>query len=290
METTTTTTYTTSIEVPQSPQTVFRHITNDLPQWWPEDVAGETTEQGDEFTFTTGDSHYSKNRIIELHPGKKVVWLVTESIRKTDNFDWSGTKMSFELTPNGANTRIEFTYDGVVLENEKGRLAQICDLVTKELLYNFILNNNSYTASIELTKSPEHVFKAITDVSKWWGGKDFEGSSKKLNEEFTIHHPGSHYSIQKLVEVIENKRVVWLVTKGQLHWLKTDQYEWTGTRMIFEITGESSHGGQGTSSTLHFTHAGLTPAKESFEKCSQGWNMVITDWLYHFIEHGVAHF
>lgn len=280
----TTTTYTTSIEVPQSSKAIFRHITNDLTQWWPEDVTGETTKLNDEFTFTTGDSHYSKNRVIELQPDKKLVWLVTESIRKTDNFDWSGTKMIFELTPNGDNTKIEFTYDGVILADEYPRLVQICDLVTKELLYNFILKSNSYTASIELTQSPQHIFACITDVAKWWGGKDLEGSSKRLNDEFIIHHPGSHYSIQKLVEVTESKKIVWLVTKGQLHWLKNDQYEWTGTRMIFEITSQDGK------SVLHFTHEGLTPAKESYERCSQGWNMVITDWLYNFIEHGVPHF
>jgi hypothetical protein len=71
-------------------------------------------------------------------PNKKVVWVTTESIRKTDNYDWTGTKFIFELTPKSDNTMLKFTYDGVVLEHEYDRLVQICDMTIKEILYNFI--------------------------------------------------------------------------------------------------------------------------------------------------------
>ena len=73
-------------------------------------------------------------------PNKKVVWLVTESIRRTDNFDWTGTKMIFELSSKGDNTLLEFTYDGVVLENEYERLVQVCDMVIKGRLYSLLTN------------------------------------------------------------------------------------------------------------------------------------------------------
>jgi len=127
-----------AIEVARSPNEVFNHITKGVSEFWPEEFTGESTKLGDEFVFSTGNSHYSKNKVVELIPNKKVVWLVTESIRKTDNFDWTGTKMIFELTPKGDDTLVQFTYDGVVLENEYDRLVQICDLVIKEKLYNFL--------------------------------------------------------------------------------------------------------------------------------------------------------
>ena len=133
------TNYSVEIELAKSLNNVFNHLIN-LRKWWPEDFEGEDIKLNSEFTFTTGDSHYSKNKVIEFLPNKKVIWLTIESIRKTDNFDWQGTKMIFELTPKGDNTIVKFTYDGVVLENEYERLIRICDMTLKEMFYNYIIN------------------------------------------------------------------------------------------------------------------------------------------------------
>ena len=78
--------------------------------------------------------------------------------------------------------------------------------------------------------------------------------------------------------------MVWLCTEGRLHWLKKDQHEWTNTKMIFNITQKHNK------TILTFTHEGLTPDKESHPRCSEGWTMVITQWLHDFIEHGQPHF
>ncbi|MES2110665.1 MAG: SRPBCC domain-containing protein [Bacteroidota bacterium] len=129
--------HTVAIEVAKSPAEVFKCV-NTPGKWWPEDVDGESTKLDDEFVFTSGDSHYSKNKIIELIPNQKVVWLVTDSIRKTDNFSWTDTKFIFELTPEGDNTKLEFTYDGFILDDEADRLIEVCDMVIKDMLYNFI--------------------------------------------------------------------------------------------------------------------------------------------------------
>ena len=129
--------YTVEIEVAKSPGNVFNHVIN-LSQWWPEEFEGESIKLNTEFVFRTGDTHYSKNKVVEFVPNKKVVWVTTESIRKTDNYDWTDTKFIFELTPKGDHTLLKFTYDGVVLENESDRLVQICDMTIKEIFYNFI--------------------------------------------------------------------------------------------------------------------------------------------------------
>jgi hypothetical protein len=137
----------------------------------------------------------------------------------------------------------------------------------------------NYTATIEVAKAPKDVFNHINDVSKWWS-KDYRGSSTKLNDEFIIHHPDRHYSKQKLVEVIPNLKVVWLVTESKLNWIEKDKYEWTNTKMVFEITTT------GDKTVVHFTHEGLVPEKECYAMCEQGWNMVIKDWLFNFITVG----
>jgi hypothetical protein len=273
----TTTTCSVAIHVAKSSDEVFNNLI-DLTKWWPEEFIGENFKINSEFVLKTGEGHYSKNKVIEFVPNEKVVWLVTESNRKEDNFDWSGTKMIFELMDKGDNTEIKFTYYGVVFENEIEKLAQICDFVIKEKLYNLI---ESVTVAIEIEKSPREVFKCIKEVPKWWS-KDFEGSSRQLNDEFIIHHPNAHYSKQRLIEVITDNKIVWLVTESTLYWLQHDKHEWTNTKMIFDI------GTKEDKTFLRFTHEGLVPEKECYARCKESWTMVITDWLYHYILTGIT--
>jgi hypothetical protein len=133
-----TTVYAVAIEVAKTPQHVFACLLTNVAGFWPETFEGACSRLHDEFTFTTGNSHYSKNKVAEMVPDKKLVWLVIDSIRKTDNYSWTGTKMIFELNPSDTGTILTFTYNGVVLEKEKERLAQVCNFVIKENLYNLL--------------------------------------------------------------------------------------------------------------------------------------------------------
>jgi hypothetical protein len=288
--------YTVSLIIAKQPHDVFKHLI-DLSKWWPEDFMGEKINLNTEFVLNTGDDHVSKNKVVEFVPDKKLVWLTTESKRKADGYDWTGTKFIFELIPKGNDTELRFTYDGVVPASESERLVQICDMCIQELFYNFAVHgkakpdlmtgemvNKSFTATIEVTNSVKEIFQRITnDVAKWWGGEDLSGRSVNKDDEFVINHPGVHYSKQKLIEVISGEKLVWLVTDSKLSWLKNEE-EWTNTKMVFEIRTKSG------SNLLHFTHEGLVPEKESYVRCAEGWNMVIKDWLYTLITHGKAHF
>ena len=152
-------------------------------------------------------------------------------------------------------------------------------------------NAQNYTVTIVVAKSPHVVFTSLSDVSKWWGGKDLEGRTTRLGDEFTITHlearpPHSdvHYSKQKVIELVPDRKVVWLITESRLAWLERDKQEWTNTRLVFQITPK------GENALLRFTHEGLVPRKECYARCTDGWNMVIKDWLFHFITDGTAHF
>ena len=138
------------------------------------------------------------------------------------------------------------------------------------------METKDYTATIMVSKTPEEVFNSINSVSKWWSN-GFEGSSAKLNDEFIISHDGLHYSKQKLVEFVPYKKIVWLVTDSKLNWLEKDRNEWTGTKMIFELSKKDDK------TILNFTHEGLTPDKECYERCIEGWDILIKDWLFNFI-------
>lgn len=142
------------------------------------------------------------------------------------------------------------------------------------------MENKSYTATIAVAKSPQDVFNCIKQVPNWWNQEDFKGSSSQLNDEFVIHHPGQHYSKQKLIELVANEKIVWLVTESKLDWLKHNKEEWTNTKMIFAISTK------GDKTVLHFTHDGLVPGNECYAMCEKGWDMIIKDWLFHFITVG----
>lgn len=146
------------------------------------------------------------------------------------------------------------------------------------------MNEQSFTTTVTFEKSPREIFEHITlDVPKWWGGKDFKGSSVAVNDEFTIHHPGAHFSRQRVVEIIPDKKVVWLVTESKFDWLERNKEEWTNTKMVFELSSD------GDKTTLHFTHEGLVPGLECYDRISAGWDTVIRGWLYQFVNTGESY-
>ena len=139
-------------------------------------------------------------------------------------------------------------------------------------------HSKSFTANFEVDSSPQHVFNCIREIPKWWTS-DFCGNNAKLHDEFVICHPGAHYSKQQLLELIPGKTLIWLVTESELSWLKNKD-EWTGTKMIFDISRN------GDKTVLQFTHEGLISEKECYDRCTQGWNMVIKEQLFNFVTDG----
>ena len=148
------------------------------------------------------------------------------------------------------------------------------------------MEHKDYTISITIATNPTIIYSALTTgVAKWWGGKDLSGNTKSLNDEFIIHHPGAHYSKKRVIDLIPGKKVVWLVAESKLSWLKNNKEEWTNTKMVFEFMEE------GDCSVLRFTHEGLVAEMECFEMCTKsGWEIVINDWLFHFVTEGKPHF
>jgi len=140
------------------------------------------------------------------------------------------------------------------------------------------MEKQNYTASIKIDATPQEVFKSINNITDWWT-ENMEGSSQKLNDEFTVQFGDIHYSLQKIVEFIPNKKVVWLVTDSHLSWIK-DKQEWTNTKISFEIISK------GTYTQLIFTHIGLVPEIECYNDCRKGWDQYIKDSLFKLLTSG----
>jgi hypothetical protein len=133
-----------------------------------------------------------------------------------------------------------------------------------------------YNVTLLVDRSPKDVFNILKDVRSWWSGlygETFEGKSDQLNDEFSfLAGGGMHYSKQKLIELIPNSKIVWLVTDSKLTFL-SDTQEWTNTKICFDISQ------QGNKTVVRFTHIGLHPNIECFDQCSNGWNSYLQEKL-----------
>lgn len=124
----------------------------------------------------------------------------------------------------------------------------------------------------------KQAFDAINNVRGWWTA-GLEGSSQKFNDEFTVCFGDVHVSKQKLVEVIPDKKVVWLVTDSKLNFIENKQ-EWTNTKTSFEITSHDNK------TQIKFTYLGLAPDIECYKDCSKAWSYYIKESLFKLITEG----
>lgn len=135
-----------------------------------------------------------------------------------------------------------------------------------------------YSTSLAVDQTPEEVFKAINNVRGWWSG-DIEGDTDGLGAVFTYTVKDVHRSRQKITELVPGKRVVWHVLEGALSFVK-DKDEWKGTDIVFEITRK------GDKTELLFTHRGLVPAYECYDRCSNAWSVLTNTNLRKLITTG----
>lgn len=106
--------FSTIILVDKSPKDVF-NIINNVHGWWSTRIKDNTVSLHDEFMVDFG-SHWWAFKTIEAIPGQKMVWQVTGSYMpwNEDQHEWTGTRVSFEISTRGAETQVRFTHIGLV--------------------------------------------------------------------------------------------------------------------------------------------------------------------------------
>jgi uncharacterized protein YndB with AHSA1/START domain len=108
-----------SFLVDRSPEEAFAAI-NDVRGWWSGNIEGKTDQLGAEWTYRYEDLHYSKQKVTELVPGKKIVWEVIDSRLGfvADKHEWNDTTITFELAKKGRKTEVRFSHLGLTPDVE----------------------------------------------------------------------------------------------------------------------------------------------------------------------------
>ena len=110
---------TASFIVNNTPDEAYAAI-NNVRAWWSGAIEGETDKLGAEWSYRYKDMHYSKQKIVQMDPGKKVVWLVLDSylsfVAKKD--EWNGTRITFDIAAKGDQTEVKFTHVGLAPNDE----------------------------------------------------------------------------------------------------------------------------------------------------------------------------
>ena len=107
--------FTTSIKVDKDISHAFNSIKN-FRAWWSEEIEGKTDQLNETFFYHYKNVHLCKIKLIEMVADKKLIYQVIENEFNftTDKTEWINTKLIFDVSTDGAKTKIVFTHEGLV--------------------------------------------------------------------------------------------------------------------------------------------------------------------------------
>lgn len=143
------------------------------------------------------------------------------------------------------------------------------------------MKDQDFTAVFSVDQAPQQAFDAITNPRGWWS-EQIEGGTAKLGDVFAYRYKDVHRCRMELVEVVPEKRVVWLCLDNYFDFVE-DETEWKGTKVIFDIAAK------GGKTEVCFTHQGLVPDYECFDVCTDAWSTYIKGSLKSLITTGKGH-
>lgn len=133
------------------------------------------------------------------------------------------------------------------------------------------MSDNSFTTTFLVDQTPAAAFAAINDVRGWWS-EHIDGPTDELGAEFRyrseVQLDGEtivHRCTMRVEEFVPDQLVVWHCLENYFSFT-ADTTEWTGTRIVFEISTE------GDRTRVRFTHRGLVSGYECFDVCTDAWS------------------
>ena len=145
------------------------------------------------------------------------------------------------------------------------------------------MTEQSYTTSVTVDRAPDEVFHAINDVRGWWS-EEVEGRTDQVGSQFRYRghdeaNTVEHLATIRVEQLVPGRRIVWRVLDNHFSFTD-DQTEWKDTEIRFDISEKNG------ATEVRFTHAGLVPAYECFDVCSNAWSFYIGDSLRNLITTG----
>jgi hypothetical protein len=134
-----------------------------------------------------------------------------------------------------------------------------------------------FSYGLAVKASAKEAMEKISQVNLWWA-KKFKGHASKLNDEFSVYF-GDTFVNFRISEVIPGKKITWLVTDCNLHWIK-DRKEWKNTEAIWTLAEK------GGKTQIDFVHKGVIPESECYDSCKAGWTHHLEDSLLKLINEG----
>ncbi len=111
--------YTSTFKVDKDAPTTFKAIKN-FRGWWSEEIEGNTEKLGETFLYHYKDIHLCKLKLTEEIPNVKLVYLVTDNEFNfiKDKTEWVNTKLIFDISKDGEQTKVTFTHEGLTPQDE----------------------------------------------------------------------------------------------------------------------------------------------------------------------------
>lgn len=277
--------FTTNITVEATPQQVFEAI-NNVRGWWSENIEGTTDTLNAEFSYHYQDVHRCKIRIVEMEPGKRVVWHVLDNYFKftDDETEWKDTSILFEITEKEGKTKLKFTHEGLVPAYE---CYQVChDAWThyiQDSLQSLITTGKGKATPKEEVGSSENLKEKTSDVTtkSIYHRLLIEAPVEKVYEAITTKEGlagwwtpdttakaevGSILRFGFGSDYFKKMEVTDLKPYSLVKWRCIQAFEdWIGTTLTFELEPHQ----KGT--VLLFHHDGWKSYTSEFASCSFDW-------------------
>ena len=149
--------YQNTIIVNQPINKVYTAITENISDWWSNDLTGSATFVGDNFNIAFGETRKTFE-IVEAIPNKKIIWKCVNAYidmaSLKNKAEWEGTEIIWTLSTDNQITTLTFLHKGL---NSNFECYDVCEAGWDQFLASLqlYLTTGKGTPFIKVEEDPE---------------------------------------------------------------------------------------------------------------------------------------